>query len=289
MRYFIFTILLVVPLLLTAQSKKEQIATLNLRVDSLSDVLVNVRLNNEKTLTNKKNYIYRLSQEKEALEKELAEVKKKNLDIKNEKVELIASFNSLTENVFDLEKLILVLEDSLLNRNDSIILLREEHKNMYKLNNINKLNEIIEYRGGVIDDLLYNSQSESNNANNNWPETDSLRLLTSISINEYSYDFGRIVEGDTKAHYFSVTNTGNNPLIFEMCKGSCGCTVPTCPNKPISPGETGYIKVDFNSKGKKNKMTKKITVTANTDPAQTILTIQANVTPSPLIEESCSQ
>ena len=130
----------------------------------------------------------------------MAEVKKKNLDIKNEKVELIASFNSLTENVFDLEKLILVLEDSLLNRNDSIILLREEHKNMYKLNNINKLNEIIEYRGGVIDDLLYNSQSESNNANNNWPETDSLRLLTSISINEYSYDFGRIVEGDTKAH-----------------------------------------------------------------------------------------
>jgi hypothetical protein len=41
MRYFIFTILLVVPLLLTAQSKKEQIATLNLKVDSLFEVLVN--------------------------------------------------------------------------------------------------------------------------------------------------------------------------------------------------------------------------------------------------------
>ena len=108
MRHFIFTILLVVPLLLTAQSKKEQIATLNLRVDSLSGVLVNVRVNNEKTLTNKRNYIYRLSQEKEALEKELAEGKKLNLDIKNEKVELIASFNSLTENVFDLEKLIVI-------------------------------------------------------------------------------------------------------------------------------------------------------------------------------------
>ena len=91
-----------------------------------------------------------------------------------------------------------------------------------------------------------------------------------------------------KTHYFEVTNTGNNPLILEMCKGSCGCLAPKCPNKPIGPGETGYIKVKFNSIGKKNKQTKKVIVTANTDPAQTILTITANVTPSPIIAESCS-
>jgi len=67
MRYFIFTILLVVPLLLTAQSKKEQIATLNLRVDSLSDVLVNVRVNNAQTLSDKSEKIFQLSQENVAL------------------------------------------------------------------------------------------------------------------------------------------------------------------------------------------------------------------------------
>ena len=84
MRYFIFTILLVVPLLLTAQSKKEQIATLNLRVDSLSEVLVNVRLNNEKTLTNKKNYIYRLSQEKSDLEKSIVQINQEKLSLETE-------------------------------------------------------------------------------------------------------------------------------------------------------------------------------------------------------------
>jgi hypothetical protein len=105
--------------------------------------------------------------------------------------------------------------------------------------------------------------------------------LTGISFNEYEHDFGIMDEGDVVTYYFEFTNTGAEPLILDKCKGSCGCTVPQCPKNPIAPGETGSIEVKFNSKGKKNKQTKKVTVTANTDPAQTILTIRANVTPAP--------
>ena len=104
--------------------------------------------------------------------------------------------------------------------------------------------------------------------------------LTGISFNEYEHDFGVMDEGDVVTHYFEFTNTGAEPLILDKCKGSCGCTVPQCPKNPIAPGETGSIEVKFNSKGKKNKQTKKVTVTANTDPVQTILTIKANVTPA---------
>ena len=105
--------------------------------------------------------------------------------------------------------------------------------------------------------------------------------LTGISFNEYEHDFGVMDEGDVVTYYFKFTNTGAEPLILDKCKGSCGCTVPQCPKNPIAPGESGSIEVKFNSKGKKNKQTKKVTVTANTDPAQTILTITANVTPAP--------
>lgn len=105
--------------------------------------------------------------------------------------------------------------------------------------------------------------------------------LTGIAFNEYAHDFGVMDEGDEVTYYFEFTNTGAEPLILDKCKGSCGCTVPQCPKQPIAPGATGKIEVKFNSKGKKNKQTKKITVTANTDPAQTILTITANVTPAP--------
>ena len=58
----------------------------------------------------------------------------------------------------------------------------------------------------------------------------------------------------------------------------------TDPKDPILPGKSGKIEVKFNSKGKKNKQTKKVTVTANTDPVQTILTINAQVTPASVEE-----
>lgn len=103
---------------------------------------------------------------------------------------------------------------------------------------------------------------------------------SSISFEEYEWDFGTINEGDKVEHIFKFTNTGKEPLILENCKGSCGCTVPQCPKEPIPPGGKGEIKVAFNSQGKTNAQTKKVTVTANTVPTQTVLTIKAQVTPA---------
>ena len=106
--------------------------------------------------------------------------------------------------------------------------------------------------------------------------------LTSISFNEYAHDFGVMDEGDVVVHTFEFTNTGAEPLVLDKCKGSCGCTVPECPKQPIPPGGKGEIEVKFNSKGKKNKQTKKVYINANTDPVQTLLTITAQVTPAPV-------
>lgn len=108
---------------------------------------------------------------------------------------------------------------------------------------------------------------------------------TKIEFAEYEHDFGTINEGDQVEHVFTFTNTGDEPLILEKCKGSCGCTVPECPKKPLAPGESGEIPVVFNSKGKPNMQTKRVTVTGNTDPVQTILTIKAQVTPAPKDEK----
>ena len=101
-----------------------------------------------------------------------------------------------------------------------------------------------------------------------------------IDFSKEVHDYGTIENGANGQCTFEFKNTGNAPLIISNAKGSCGCTVPQCPKVPIAPGATGKIEVKFNSKGKKNKQTKKVTVTANTDPAQTILTITADVTPA---------
>lgn len=101
--------------------------------------------------------------------------------------------------------------------------------------------------------------------------------LTALEFSEMEYNFGTITEGEKVTHVFKFTNTGKEPLVISNAKGSCGCTVPQWPKDPIAPGKTGEIKVQFNSKNKKGKQTKTITITANTDPVNTLLRIKAEV------------
>ena len=106
--------------------------------------------------------------------------------------------------------------------------------------------------------------------------------ITSVEFNEGgTFDFGTVTEGEIVSHTFSFTNTGNEPLIISDAKGSCGCTVPSKPTAPIAPGDTGEITVQFNSKNKKGARNQKVTVTANTSPAQTFLYLTGTVNADP--------
>ena len=61
-------------------------------------------------------------------------------------------------------------------------------------------------------------------------------------------DYGEITKGSDGLRIFEFTNTGNEPLMISNAKGSCGCTVPEWPREPIAPGETGVIKVKYDTK-----------------------------------------
>lgn len=101
--------------------------------------------------------------------------------------------------------------------------------------------------------------------------------LTALDFKESTYDFGNILQDSENTKVFTFTNTGKEPLIIENAKGSCGCTVPQYPKEPIAPGATGDIKVVYKPGKQKNKQNKTVTITANTEPASTILTIMADV------------
>lgn len=103
------------------------------------------------------------------------------------------------------------------------------------------------------------------------------RAKTTMTLDKKEHDFGTIKQGDQVECAFKVTNSGNQPLILEEAHGSCGCTVPDYPKDPIPAGESRDIKVKFNSTGKKGKQSKTVTITANTEPIQTIVTIHAMV------------
>jgi Protein of unknown function (DUF1573) len=112
--------------------------------------------------------------------------------------------------------------------------------------------------------------------------------LTSMQFEELEFDFGTVKAGEKVGHKYKFKNTGKEPLIISNAKGSCGCTVPSWPKEPIPVGGTGEIEVQFDSKGKKDAQSKRVTITANTDPAQTFLTIKGNVTPDPADEAAAA-
>ncbi len=101
---------------------------------------------------------------------------------------------------------------------------------------------------------------------------------TSMSFKETTFDFGTVSEGEMVSHTYMFTNTGKEPLILSDAKGSCGCTVPKWPKEPIAPGKTGQITVEFNSKAKVGKRNQKVTITANTNPPQSFITLTGEVT-----------
>lgn len=91
------------------------------------------------------------------------------------------------------------------------------------------------------------------------------------------HNFGDLKKGQKATTEFTITNTGTSDLVIVDAHASCGCTVPEYPKTPIKPGESAPIEVVFsaNSVGMQNKT---VTIKANTENTNELLTIKANVT-----------
>lgn len=92
-----------------------------------------------------------------------------------------------------------------------------------------------------------------------------------MKFDNESYDFGKIKQGDKVSYVFKFINSGKSPLIITNAVASCGCTTPQWPKTPVLPGAKGEIAVIFNSAGKSGLQDKQITITANTNPAQSMV------------------
>ena len=105
--------------------------------------------------------------------------------------------------------------------------------------------------------------------------------ITTMEFAETEYDFGTVTEGEKVTHIYKFTNTGQEPLIISNAKATCGCTVPNWPREPIAPGDGGELTVVFDTKntGKVGGQlqTKRVTVTANTDPVNSYVNIKGKV------------
>lgn len=101
---------------------------------------------------------------------------------------------------------------------------------------------------------------------------------TTVVFSEERFNFGTVNAGEKVEHNFKIKNTGREPLIITNASSSCGCTVPEWPKDPISPGKSGEIKVVFDSNGKSGAQSKRVTIVANTNPPESFLYLEGDVT-----------
>jgi Protein of unknown function (DUF1573) len=83
-----------------------------------------------------------------------------------------------------------------------------------------------------------------------------------IAVDKEVHDYGTVAYGGNGACEFKVTNVGTEPLILSKCKGSCGCTVPTCDTTPILPGGSSSIQVKYDTK-RAGAINKSVTINSN--------------------------
>jgi hypothetical protein len=101
--------------------------------------------------------------------------------------------------------------------------------------------------------------------------------LPEITFENTIHDFGKVIQGEIVTYAYKFTNTGKKDLLIANVSASCGCTATKYPKQPIAPGESDYIKVTFNSSGRKGFQNKSVNVSANTQPANNQIFVRAQV------------
>lgn len=94
-------------------------------------------------------------------------------------------------------------------------------------------------------------------------------------FNTLDFDFGDMKQGDKKDYTFNLTNSGKSDLQIRNVRSSCGCTAVAPSKKVVAPGETVPIKVTFDSRGKRGRQSKSITVITN-DPKNPTSTLRVS-------------
>lgn len=69
-----------------------------------------------------------------------------------------------------------------------------------------------------------------------------------ISSNKETHNFGQIEWKRPVTVEYTITNTGNQPLVLTNVTTSCACAVADWTKQPIAPGEKGMVKAVFDAK-----------------------------------------
>ncbi|HQW95400.1 MAG TPA: DUF1573 domain-containing protein [Saprospiraceae bacterium] len=97
-----------------------------------------------------------------------------------------------------------------------------------------------------------------------------------MTFESMTVDFGSIEQDADPFRFAKFTNNGTEPLLIKSANGSCGCTVPTWPQTPILPGESGEIKVRYDTH-RVGPINKTVTVNTNIEGKSFVLSVKGDI------------
>ena len=105
-----------------------------------------------------------------------------------------------------------------------------------------------------------------------------LKKAPKIVMDQTTYDFGKVKSGTVIKFKFIVKNEGKQELVIHKVKASCGCTATKPAATHIKKSGETEIAVEFNTRGRRGRQHKTITVITN-DPVnpQIILNVQGEL------------
>lgn len=89
-------------------------------------------------------------------------------------------------------------------------------------------------------------------------------------------DYGNIAQNADGKRVFAFKNIGSSPIIIKSVKASCGCTIPSKPEKAVLPGEVAEIEVTYDTQ-RVGGFSKTITIISNANEERKVVRIKGNV------------
>ncbi len=87
-----------------------------------------------------------------------------------------------------------------------------------------------------------------------------------LSSNKETHIFGQIEWKHPVSTEYTITNTGNKPLVMSNVTTSCACSVADWTKTPIAPGAKGTVKVTFDAKAL-GRFDKEVAIYSNAQPS----------------------
>ena len=94
-----------------------------------------------------------------------------------------------------------------------------------------------------------------------------------LQVPDPNFDFGEVFQGDKVLHVYEFTNQGDEALLIERVRSSCGCTAVLVSEKNLPPGGKGELQANFDSSRFRGAVSKTIYLYSN-DPVRPVMQLQ---------------